>query len=252
MPAVPGTTAPSVDAMSPGRSGHLANFRDVGGMPTVDGGTTRPGVLWRGDAPMPGDLTGPDDTGGLPWPPGSVVDLRNASESTGPHPLIARGSEVTVLPLVQSLAPDTQARGKRGELTTGELYLLLLEIGSAWLPPFLAVAAHGPGPLFVHCAAGKDRTGVAVALLLRSAGVDRATVAADFAATNDHRRALRDRLVAQGSLGEDVPAERVGVTPEHIEPVLDVLDDDPRRPLLEAGVPAADLDAWRERLVDGT
>lgn len=148
--------------------------------------------------------------------------------------------------------PGHAGSRKRGELTTGELYLLLLEIGSAWLPPFLAVAAHGPGPLFVHCAAGKDRTGVAVALLLRSAGVDRATVAADFAATNDHRRALRDRLVAQGSLGEDVPAERVGVTPEHIEPVLDVLDDDPRRPLLEAGVPAADLDAWRERLVDGT
>jgi protein-tyrosine phosphatase len=267
VPAVPGAPAPTetdhptseaavggeADPMSPGRKGHLANLRDVGGLPTLDGGVTRPGVLWRADAPMPDDLTSAADTpGGLVWPPGSVVDLRNPSEFTGPHPLIARGSQVTALPLIESLAPDARARGRRGELTTEEMYLLLLDIGAAWLPQLVSVAAHGPGPLLVHCAAGKDRTGVAVALLLRAAGVDRATVTADFAATNARRRALCDRLVAQGMVGDDIPAEEIGVDPAHLEPVLDLLDDDPRAPLRAAGVPDEDLDAWRARLVDAT
>jgi protein-tyrosine phosphatase len=102
----------------------------------------------------------------------------------------------------------------------------------------------------VHCAAGKDRTGVAVALLLRAAGVTRDAVAADFAATNDHRLALRDRLALQGALEPDTDPGRIGVEPAHLEAVLDLLDDDPRGPLREAGVPEADLDAWRARLVD--
>ncbi|GAA4934400.1 protein tyrosine/serine phosphatase [Actinomycetospora succinea] len=228
----------------------LANLRDVGGMPTIDGGRTRPGVLWRGDAPLEGDETqGP---GGLAWPPGSVIDLRNPTELPAVHPLPALGAELTSLPLISSLAPAEQARGRAGELDAGELYLLLVQtIGEVWLPQLVGVAAYGPGPLFVHCAAGKDRTGVAVALLLRAAGVDRATVAADFAATNSHRAALRDRLVAQGAIDPSVEASRIGVTPEHIEPVLDLLDDDPRAPLRAAGVPDADVDAWRARLVEG-
>ena len=234
---------------------HLANFRDVGGMPTVDGLRTRPGVLWRSDAPLADDATthGP---GGLTWPPGSVIDLRNPEELDGrPHPLVALGSELTPLPLIQALAPEVlmrdappETRQRRG---LDELYMLLLGIGEAWLPVLVDVAAHGPGPLLVHCAAGKDRTGVAVALLLRAAGVPRDVVAADFAATNDHRVALRDRLVLQGSAAPGADPERVGVDPAHLEAVLDQLDDDPRAPFRAAGVSGADLDAWRARLVEG-
>ncbi|MEJ2860936.1 tyrosine-protein phosphatase [Actinomycetospora flava] len=248
MPATP-TDASTPDLVVP-HSPRLSNLRDVGGMPTLDGGRTRPGVLWRSDAPLEGDTT--EGPGGLPWPPGSVIDLRNPIELPAVHPLPALGSELTTLSLIASLAPAEQARGRRGELDAGELYLLLVEsIGATWLPQLVGIAAYGPGPLLVHCAAGKDRTGVAVALLLRAAGVDRSTVAADFAATNDHRAALRDRLVAQGAIDASVEASRIGVTPEHIEPVLDLLDDDPWAPLRDAGVPDADLAAWRARLVEG-
>ncbi|MHC1558520.1 tyrosine-protein phosphatase [Actinomycetospora sp. C-140] len=243
MPASP-PTVPSTDVAR-----HLANLRDVGGMPTVDGGRTRAGVLWRADAPLADDATeaGP---GGLGWPPGSVVDLRNPGELPAEHPLPALGSELTTLPLIAALSPAEQARGRAGELDAGELYLLLVRIGEAWLPQLVGVAAYGPGPMLVHCAAGKDRTGVAVALLLRAAGVPRDVVAADFAATNEHRVALRDRLAVQGAIEPTVEPGRVGVTPAHLEPVLDLVDDDPRTPFREAGVSDADLDAWRARLVD--
>jgi protein-tyrosine phosphatase len=233
----------------------LANLRDVGGMPTVDGGRTRPGVLWRSDAPMAGDTTvhGP---GELAWPPGSVVDLRNPEELDGrPHPLVALGSELTPLPLIQALAPGVLMRGappdRQQRRGLDELYLLLFRIGHAWLPSLARVAAYGPGPLLVHCAAGKDRTGVAVALLLRAAGVTRDAVAADFDATNDHRIALRDRLVTQSAAPPDADPAKVGVDLAHLEPVLDLLDEDPRAPFRDAGVPDADLDAWRARLVEG-
>ena len=225
----------------------LANLRDVAGMPTVDGGRTRPGVLWRSDAPLRGDTT--EGLHGVAWPPGSVVDMRNDRELPEPHALVDLGSELTPLPVLDSLAPDVLARGRAGGLGQDELYLQLMEIGPAWLPTLFRVAAHGPGPLLVHCAAGKDRTGVAVATLLRAAGVERDAVFADFSETNRHRVALHARLQIQGVLPESVPAEQIGITPWHIEPVLDLLDDDPRGVLRTAGVPDADLEAWRDRLV---
>ena len=241
--------APTPDRCHSAR--HLANLRDVGGLPTVDGGRTRPGVLWRSDAPLAGDAAqGP---AGQAWPPGSVVDLRNPEELDGrPHPL-AEVAALTPLPLIQALAPGVLMRGapheRRQRRGLDELYMLLVRTGEAWMPELVRIAAYGPGPLLVHCAAGKDRTGVAVALLLRAAGVTRAAVAADFAATNDHRLALRDRLARQGALDPETDPGRVGVEPAHLEPVLDLLDDDPRAPLREAGVPEAELDGWRARLV---
>jgi hypothetical protein len=48
----------------------------------------------------------------------------------------------------------------------------------------------------VHCAAGKDRTGVVVALALDAAGVDRAAIVADYLATAERIDAIIARLVA--------------------------------------------------------
>lgn len=224
----------------------LSNLRDVGGLPTDDGRSTRFGVLWRSDAPLEGDTTaGPD---GASWPPGAVLDLRNASELPAPHPLAAT-SALTSLPLIEALAPHVRDQGRTGRVPIDELYVLLLETARDWLPQTMSLAAHGPSPLLVHCAAGKDRTGVVVAVLLRVAGVTRDAVAADFVATNGFRRPLHDRLVAQGALEPMDDPESVGVVPAHLDAVLDVLDVDPAGLARRAGVPDADLAAWRDRLL---
>jgi protein-tyrosine phosphatase len=228
----------------------LANLRDVGGLPTVDGRRTRPGVLWRSDAPLAGDVTlGPDGHG---WPPGSVVDLRHAAELPAPHPLPAVGSTLTTLPVMDALAPDDRARGHDGSLPIAELYLRMLDIAEAWLPELVAVAAHGPAPVLVHCAAGKDRTGVSVALLLRIAGVTREAILADFAETNRHFAPLLERLVAQGRVDRDVDHRMIGVVPADLEAVLDRLEPDPWDLPRAAGVPESDLVAWRDRLLGAT
>ena len=50
---------------------------------------------------------------------------------------------------------------------------------------FSQLAADGALPAVVHCLAGKDRTGMAVALLLTALGVDRVTVLDDYELTSD-------------------------------------------------------------------
>lgn len=56
------------------------------------------------------------------------------------------------------------------------------------------------GPTYVHCAAGKDRTGVVVAALLLLAGVTEDAVMRDYRSTEDQMVGVLDRLVACGGL----------------------------------------------------
>ena len=224
----------------------FANLRDVGGLPTETGGRTRSAVLLRSEAPSPGDVV---DT--VAWPPGSVIDLRTDWEIRWTSPLVALGAEVIRMPLTDLLSPEAQVN-TYSSIDLAELYELILRAGDQWLPQLVATAAHGPGPVLVHCAAGKDRTGVAVAVLLRAAGVTRQAVEADFDTTNAHRDALFRRLRAQGTIDDDVDPELVGVDLANLRPLLDAIDrDGPRRLLLEAGVPDVDIDAWRARIAHG-
>ena len=63
--------------------------------------------------------------------------------------------------------------------------------------------AQSPGAALVHCAAGKDRTGVVVALALTAAGVGRDAVIADYAATGERMAAVLDRLRSTPTYASD-------------------------------------------------
>jgi hypothetical protein len=88
------------------------------------------------------------------------------------------------------------------------VYLTLLELrAERFAEAVEAVAAAPPGDVVVHCAVGKDRTGLVAALLLRLAGVPAAAVAADYAESERHlarspsRGRPRRRAGASGSGG---------------------------------------------------
>jgi protein-tyrosine phosphatase len=56
--------------------------------------------------------------------------------------------------------------------------------------------ARSHGAVLVHCAAGKDRTGVVVAIALDAAGVDRATIVDDYIATGERINPIMERLAS--------------------------------------------------------
>lgn len=180
------------------------NARDVGGMPLVGGGTVRSGVLLRSDALA--TLT--DEGLARLAPVGTVVDLRTPQEREVAPNRLPPGGEIRVLerPLLEGaiaqLAPQAAAMreqlsrtGPSEEMlaalraqipTLAELYLSMLEHGAAVFADCArAVAApeapdSQPGAVLLHCTAGKDRTGVAVALLLAAVGVEREAIVADY------------------------------------------------------------------------
>jgi protein-tyrosine phosphatase len=223
----------------------LANFRDIGGMSVGDRGTVAGGVLYRSDAPYRGDL--PPLTAPV-WPPAVVVDVRSAGETNNGY----AWPETTVVhhrPLLAEAAPALQT----GSLEA--LYQHILQAAPQTLAEIAAIVAEADGPVLVHCSAGKDRTGVTVALLLRAVGVGRDEILADYATTEPNVPRVLDRLQA---LGYDIPIHRalppqlLLTPPDAMVALLDTLDawDGGAAGWLRAhGLSEAGLAALRERLV---
>jgi protein-tyrosine phosphatase len=119
-----------------------------------------------------------------------VVDLREAGERRTPvHPV-----PVVAVPLYN--LPD-------GPPATGSLetiYDFLLQNRGAELTRAVAAIATAPGAVLVHCTAGKDRTGLVIALALLAAGHSEADVVADYALSTGVVRAARIEHVT-GLLG---------------------------------------------------
>ncbi|NMI01878.1 tyrosine-protein phosphatase [Pseudonocardia acidicola] len=227
-----------------------ANLRDVRGLRTEDGRIVRRGVLYRSDAPQPHDAV-PED---VPiWPPATVVDLRSSAELLGAeHPLAAAGSAVHHVPLGASLAPEVIAATPPELRDLAWAYRLLIGDAAAEIAGIVRLVAHARGPVLVHCAAGKDRTGLVVAVLLRAAGVRRTEVRADYLRTNDNLDRLWARLEAAGA---PMPADEdalLGVEEAALDSVLDDLERHPGGLtgwLVRHGTDPEDLRLLAERLI---
>jgi protein-tyrosine phosphatase len=127
----------------------------------------------------------------------------------------------------------------------------------------ITVLAQGR-PMLVHCFAGKDRTGFAVAVALEAAGVDRDAIMADYLRSNDAVARLRGNIVEtlrtrEGSTDEvlsfaesRLTDEVLGVRAEYLMTARRVLDETHgglRQYLAAAGVSEDDVARLRARLV---
>jgi hypothetical protein len=229
----------------------LANFRDLGALPTVDGGATRRGVLCRSDAPLTGDRR-PDAPS---WPPALVLDLRSADEPVTPHALDLPGTTVRRIPLMAEARPGTfHTLQAEGTLSLDGLYSALVQRTAAILPEVLELMLATRGATLVHCTAGKDRTGVVVAVLLAAAGVTRAAIVEDYCLTGTNMERIRPRmppadqqvteLSAGFTTGDAAPAATISTA-------LDLLDraGGVERWFDAAGIRPAVHRAWRARMV---
>jgi protein-tyrosine phosphatase len=195
-----------------------ANVRDLGDLPTIDGGQTVRRRLLRADNLQ--ELT-PSDVAVLVRDMGvsTVVDLRSSNElkSEGPAPLDAvpevRHAHHPVLPErgtntdMIAAALLTKAEQDRSRYPADPVcghYLGYLEDRPDQVAGALRSIAHAQGAALVHCAAGKDRTGVLVALALTVAGVTPQAVVADYAASAERTEAVVARLLRSPTYATDV------------------------------------------------
>jgi len=189
------------------------NARDLGGLPTVDGRTTRSGVLLRSDNLQ--DLTPKDIEVLRQQGLKTVLDLRTSPELEiiGPGPL--RETEVTHLhldliphgfdaradELVEKAIPHEDA----GDEAMDHFYIdYVNHAPDAIATALRTIANPTSGAVLVHCAAGKDRTGVVCALALSLVGVTRQAVVDDYVRSDERIMAVRDRLLATELYHDDM------------------------------------------------
>ncbi|GAA5531641.1 tyrosine-protein phosphatase [Deinococcus aluminii] len=119
-----------------------------------------------------------------------ILDLRNRAERTvDPPPFLGR-AEYLNLPLLpyRNRALNTATAEAR---TNADHYRAQLDHAANQIVAVLgAILDAPPGPVLIHCHAGKDRTGLVVALCLELAGVPRGEIAADYAASGPELQAF--------------------------------------------------------------
>ena len=153
---------------------HCRNARDLGGLPTSNGGQVRAGALIRSD-----NLDQLNDEGLAAVRTAGVsriVDLRSAWEcETFPSPF-ADDERWRNVPLTDPADPDVSVQD------LFEQYRLLIDdYSQRFASAVAAIADAPPGCVVVACHAGKDRTGLVVALTLDLLGVPHTAIAADYA-----------------------------------------------------------------------
>ena len=93
----------------------------------------------------------------------------------------------------------------------------------------IGTIAHDEPPVLVHCAAGKDRTGVVIALTLMLVGIDRAAIVADYVRTGEAMPHVIARLAATRVEAvkrfAEVPPELLTAPAYAMEEFLDVVDE---------------------------
>ncbi|MFI8972655.1 tyrosine-protein phosphatase [Nocardia asteroides] len=195
------------------------NFRDVGGLRTAAGTTTRPGVLLR-SAQLSGlDAKGHDTLRGLGVT--DVHDLRGLGEIDHiGHDVLPAGVRLHITPFDSRMeqAPPHEAQTVSARAHMLEVYrqFPVMPEAHAAITRLAGSVVAGEGAALVHCAAGKDRTGWAVATLLRAVGVTEDDVYTDYLASNAAVAPLRVLLEPKIGNGAALSDDLLGVHEEYL------------------------------------
>jgi protein tyrosine/serine phosphatase len=250
---------PSADAADTEIERHITlenalNFRDVGGYRTADGRRVRWRRMFRAGGLSnlsPADLAVLRELGIA-----TVLDLRSTAEwESGRFPVDDHPVAFHHLPLVEEILDPTRYEVPEGMLAAR--YQEIAQIGSSYIAQAISIVADADThPIVVHCLAGKDRTGVVVALVLALLGVPDEVVAEDYALSNLAMAALRERAEASGVPQRRSPAvsnEVFSAKPSNIAALFAALRDahgSLEDYVISSGVKPAAIESLRAALLE--
>ena len=191
------------------------NVRDLGGLPTLDGGETRFGRIVRADSVR--QLTGAGWEAAVAYGIRTIVDLRGDHERDEDPPAEIP-IEVQHVPFmeadahgwteIEGLVEAAASAAADDETATRDVYLVFVEHFRENVGAGVRAVARAPeGGVVVHCMGGKDRTGLLTALVLHLAGVPAVEIAADYALSEVRLRPRHDEWLAQAE--SDAERERL-------------------------------------------
>jgi protein-tyrosine phosphatase len=210
------------------------NLRDLGGYPSARGGTVRTGCLFRSDelhALTDADLVVVAGLGVR-----VVFDLRNDTERALRPSRLPPGVELHERATPSAQPVQAALRTLEDDIASGwvsqadddefvRVYFNILTRLAPELRRIIELASDAVArPLLFHCKSGKDRTGVAAAVLLGLLGVPDETILDDYELTTKY--ATEQRLAEVASI-----VERHGVNPDDVRRFIS-----PRRSALAAAI----------------
>jgi protein-tyrosine phosphatase len=217
------------------------NLRDLGGYSTMDGRQIKKGVLYRSD--HLGQISKVDLEKIAALGVKTEYDLRGEAEIASSPPRLAEIVPVKVVTLsvfYQGLEPwMTAQKILGGDVEEGEFHDVMvkayrsyvLDFRSQWSILLKGLAEPETTLALIHCTFGKDRTGVAVALVLSSLGVPREKVMEDYLLSNTFWESKTDTYscLANCASGFRTPRNEVRalmeVRPEYLQASFLAIDE---------------------------
>lgn len=184
------------------------NFRDLGGYATQDGRQVKWGKLYRSAAIN--QLTSADLDTLAQRRIAYVVDFRGPREvAAAPDKLPPHAQRIS-LPAGSENIGDSGSMKKMLQSPSLVPYYSDLSSFTARYKPLFDELLQLPADsaLLFHCTAGKDRTGIAAALILAALGVDEQTILGDYTATNYYRKAENERSIQAMQKAYGMPEEK--------------------------------------------
>lgn len=181
--------------------GKLTNFRDIGGHVTRSGRSVRPGIVFRcGSMHLWTAEEARTVRRGLA--PRTLIDLRHEVEATTfPVPVDVLGARYVNVAFTRRTSDDEPPPVLP---SLEDTYVAISELCRPQVATLIETLGDSENlPAIVFCAAGKDRTGVATAMVLGALGVDDEQIVGDYA---------RSGVIDPGSLG-DLYAEHMAALP---------------------------------------
>ena len=193
------------------RSSHLDiegcfNIRDAGGWPTEDGRRMRTGVLYRADDPV--RLTDEGRRRIAELGLRAVIDLRQQAQFDRGY---AFGDDAIThhIPTVDRVIDVENPPRFEQAADIVQLYEDMVVRGGPQIVRAVDTVAEyiADGPVLVHCVAGKDRTGLVVALIQAALGVPRESIIAEYALSDEPTQRRRKAMIS-APLSDDPPVHR--------------------------------------------